>query len=193
MTTLILRVNAGGQPVEWLPWQQAVLLYVKDQVIWTHGDEAIRIRGGVNRRSGRRSFIELHPVVAVRGTIHRSVFDRVPPLTNRELFRRDRHTCMYCLARGGTVHLTRDHLVPVSRGGQDVWSNVVTACRGCNNRKRDRTPQEANMRLHAVPYEPNHAEWLILRNRRILADQMRFLTAQCPQRRDRPAEDTDLP
>ena len=78
MTTLILRVNSGGQPVEWMPWQQAVLLYVKDQVVWTLGERPLRIRGGVNRRSGCRSYLEIHPVVAVRGAVHRSVFDRGP-------------------------------------------------------------------------------------------------------------------
>jgi hypothetical protein len=65
--------------------------------------------------------------------------------------------------------------VPASRGGESVWENCVTACERCNHRKADRTPEEANMKLLAVPYTPNLAEYLILSNRRILADQMEFL------------------
>src|SRR3546814_5368592 len=65
--------------------------------------------------------------------------------------------------------------MPASRGGASIWENCVTACRSCNQRKDDRTPEEANMRLLAVPYIPNLAEYLILSNRRILADQMEFL------------------
>ena len=77
--------------------------------------------------------------------------------------------------------MTRDHVQPVSRGGRDVWENVVSACRRCNHRKDDRTLAEAErigMRLLAVPYRPNRAEGLILENRRILADQMAFLAAR---------------
>jgi hypothetical protein len=53
--------------------------------------------------------------------------------------------------------------------------NVVTACRNCNQKKGNRTPEEAHMQLIYAPYVPNRAEFLILANRRILADQMEFL------------------
>jgi len=105
-----------------------------------------------------------------------------PPLTNRELFRRDAHLCMYC---GGNFHesnLTRDHVHPLSRGGREKWSNVVTACRSCNSRKGNRRPEEAKMPLLAIPYIPNWAEYLALSNRKILADQMEFLKSQFSKR-----------
>ena len=181
MTTMILRTNAGGQPVGWISWQEAVLLYAKDQVMWTIGEEPLRFHGGINRWTGLRSYMDVHPVIAAKGQVFVADYSVEAPLNNRELFRRDRHTCLYCLAELPDRHLTRDHVIPVSRGGEDVWSNVVAACRACNQKKADRTPQEAGMRLHAVPYVPSHAEWLILRNRRILADQMAFLKAQCPR------------
>ena len=57
----------------------------------------------------------------------------------------------------------------------DVWENVATACGPCNRRKGARAPEQARMPLLAVPYAPDIAEWLALSNRRILADQMRFL------------------
>ncbi len=71
---------------------------------------------------------------------------------------------MYCLEELPDRRLTRDHVMPRSRGGADVWTNVVTACVVCNQRKGARTPEEADMRLYAVPYTPGYAEWLILRN-----------------------------
>ena len=90
---------------------------------------------------------------------------------------------MYCGARHKDGALTRDHVVPISRGGRDRWSNVVTACKSCNTRKGNRTPEEARMALLAVPYVPNWAEYLALSNRKILADQMEFLKSQFSGRR----------
>ena len=183
MTPLILRLSQCGQAAGWIGWQEAVLLYAKDQVVWTLGEQTMRIYGGINRISNIRSYMDVHPIVAAKGQLGQSRYGAVPPLTNRELFRRDRHTCMYCLTTLGERHLTRDHVIPLSRGGQDMWTNVVTACRVCNQRKADKLLQDISMRLHAVPYTPNHAEWLILKNRHIQVDQMAFLKAQCPKER----------
>jgi 5-methylcytosine-specific restriction endonuclease McrA len=80
-------------------------------------------------------------------------------------------------------HLTRDHVHPLSQGGDDSWENVVTACFPCNSRKGGRTPQQASMPLLAVPYRPSWIEHLILSNRNILADQMEFLVNHLPRDR----------
>ena len=69
-------------------------------------------------------------------------------------------------------------MVPLSQGGRNHWSNVVTACKRCNAHKGGRTPEQAKMPLLAVPYIPNIAEYLVLRNRRILMDQMAFLKSR---------------
>jgi 5-methylcytosine-specific restriction endonuclease McrA len=183
MTPLILRLNQSGQADSWIHWQDAILYYTKEQIAWTMGDEALRFHGGINRIYNTRSYIDIHPIIAVRGNFGRANNGSIPTLTNRELFRRDSHTCMYCLSNLGERHLTRDHVIPLSRGGRNVWTNVVASCRECNQRKADKLLSETTMRLHAVPYTPNHAEWLILRNRHILTDQMVFLKAQCPKER----------
>ncbi|MGI9334001.1 MAG: HNH endonuclease, partial [Gammaproteobacteria bacterium] len=83
--------------------------------------------------------------------------------------------CMYCGKHTSENMLTRDHVRPLSQDGRDTWNNVVTACMPCNHAKGARTPEQANMTLLAVPYVPNRAEYLVLSNRRILADQMEFL------------------
>jgi 5-methylcytosine-specific restriction endonuclease McrA len=56
--------------------------------------------------------------------------------------------------------LTVDHIIPRARGGSDSWENLVAACVGCNNRKGDRTPHEANMVLKRRPIRPNHVMFL---------------------------------
>jgi 5-methylcytosine-specific restriction endonuclease McrA len=78
---------------------------------------------------------------------------RVPAVNRREVLRRDKHSCQYC---GNTKHLTIDHVIPVSKGGKNTWDNVITACESCNNRKGDRTPQQAGMALRSEPKAPVH-------------------------------------
>ncbi|MGI9296749.1 MAG: HNH endonuclease [Gammaproteobacteria bacterium] len=85
---------------------------------------------------------------------------------------------MYCGDEFSVSLLTRDHVTPLSRGGKDVWENVVTCCRPCNEAKDDHLLEENEMDLLSLPYAPNRAEGLILANRRILADQMDYLLAR---------------
>lgn len=174
MIPSILKLDTGGLPVAWIHWKTAVTLYARQRVCWEAGEERFVIHGGVNAASGRRSRLQIGSIIAVADRSKR--YQRgVPMLTNRTLFQRDRNLCLYCGKQFSVSQLTRDHVMPVSRGGDCVWENCVTACRHCNQRKDDRTPEEAGMKLLAVPYTPNLAEYLILSNRRILADQMEFL------------------
>ena len=92
----------------------------------------------------------------------------------RKLFVRDRNVCAYCGNHFVEEDLTREHIIPFAQNGVDKWMNVVTACRPCNHRKSHRTPEQAKMPLLYAPYVPSLWEDFILRNRRILADQMEF-------------------
>ena len=173
---LILTLDNHGVPHRWVTWQQACFYYAKNLVAWTLGDVAFTANGGISRLTGERSRITGHSIIAIKGkAMAIKAFQQVPPLNNRELFRRDQHLCAYCGGEFSFVRLTRDHIRPVSRGGGDTWMNVVTACRHCNGLKRNRTPEEAGILLKYAPYVPNKAEYLILTNRKILADQMDFL------------------
>ena len=78
---------------------------------------------------------------------------KVPPVNRREVLKRDNHRCQYC---GSNKRLTLDHVIPVSKGGEHKWNNVVTACESCNQYKRDRTPHEAGMHLSTKPKAPMH-------------------------------------
>ena len=171
----VLRLNVAGLPIDWISWQEAVCLYSRNIVVWTLGDPVLQIRGGRARLSGIQSGTEVHGIIACEGKVIAQK-QIVPPLTNRALFRRDQGTCLYCGANFSDSDLTRDHVLPISKGGWDSWDNVVAACKRCNHFKGNRLVQESSMELMALPYTPNFAEYLALINSgRILGDQMSFL------------------
>lgn len=178
----ILSLDMNGTPHRWISWQAACHYHARDLVAWSIGETEFRFLGGTSRMTGLRSQITTQSIIAIKGRALRpGALAQVPPLNNRELFRRDRHLCGYCGHRLPGSQLTRDHVNPVSQGGRDIWMNVVTACRPCNQRKSGRTPEQARMALLYAPYVPNKAEYLILCNRNILADQMDFLTRHLPR------------
>jgi 5-methylcytosine-specific restriction endonuclease McrA len=72
----------------------------------------------------------------------------------RNVYRRDNFQCQYCGARPGLKHLSIDHVVPVSKGGDTNWENCVVSCVRCNTRKGNRTPEQANMPLLTEPQRP---------------------------------------
>lgn len=181
-TLRLLSLDAHGHVLDWINWQDATCLYVRGAVAWTLGDPCLRVHGGTSRLTGEQSVIELHPIVASRGHARIAGLSPTPTLTNTALFARDAYLCLYCGHEFPRQHLTRDHVLPVSKGGRDIWENVVSACFMCNSHKSNRTPQQANMPLLAVPYRPSWIEHLILSNRNILADQMAFLKAHLPKR-----------
>ena len=181
----LLGLDAHGRALNWMSWQEATCLYARGAVAWTLGDPCLVIHGGFNRASGARSMLQLHPIIAARGHARPHALDPTPALSNQALFARDQSLCLYCGRAFQRSALTRDHVQPVSKGGRDIWENVVSACLHCNSRKGNRTPQQASMPLLAVPYRPSWVEHLILSNRNILADQMAFLKAQLPKKRPR--------
>ena len=171
----ILRLDISGRPVDWVHWQDAVCLYARDIVVWTLGDPILRLRGGYSRLDGERSTVHISSIIACDGKLAPPV-PGAPPLTNQALFGRDRNTCLYCGNHFRDRELTRDHIVPTSKGGRDAWDNCVAACRRCNHAKGDRLVHEWGRELLALPYAPNFAEYLALTNSgRILGDQMDFL------------------
>ena len=116
---LILTLDNHGVPHRWVNWQQACFYYAKNLVAWTLGDETFTYYGGICRMTGERSSITAHSIVAIKGkALAAKGFNQVPPLNNRELFRRDRHMCAYCGGEFSYFRLTRDHITPLSRGGR---------------------------------------------------------------------------
>ena len=179
----VLRADATGIPLEWVDFKEAVRAYYLGQVVFSLGAPLYEIHGGRNALTGKRSVISVNSIIATHGDSHAVLKARahyIPPLNNQALFARDAHMCMYCGTQFSARGLSRDHIVPLSKGGNDSWKNVVTACKRCNNRKAGRTPEQAGLELLAVPFVPTHAEYIYLQGRRVLADQMEFLLAHFP-------------
>jgi hypothetical protein len=182
MSPHILALDVAGAPHRWINVRQAAHYYATDMIAWATGTNEFLLRGGMQRATGIQSLIRASSIVAIKGKdfIVRN-FDQVPTLTKEMLLARDRYVCAYCSQRFRFDQLDMEHIVPRSKGGEDSWTNLVTACKTCNNRKADRTPEAAGMKLHYVPYVPNRYEAFILSNRKILADQMEFLLQGVPK------------
>lgn len=178
----VLQVDVTGTPQEWISAENAASLIYADHIAWSAGPIARVLTGGVSRMTGLVSTIEVPAIIATRGTSRINLADMVPTLGryNAKLFMRDRHMCAYCAQVYPYSNLTRDHIVPLSKGGKDTWTNVVAACCSCNHRKGARTPEQFGHQLVYLPYAPNWFEDFILQRggRRILADQMDFLMAR---------------
>jgi hypothetical protein len=87
-------------------------------------------------------------------SVDRAFVPHVPMPTKSGVYHRDRGVCAYC---GRTITLaeaTLDHVVPQSMNGPDTWDNLVTACRRCNEKKANRTPEKAGMPLRFKPFTP---------------------------------------
>ncbi|NKI36453.1 HNH endonuclease [Wenzhouxiangella sp. XN79A] len=180
----VLRTDVAGMPLEWISYQDAVKLICLEQVSYSLGSVLYCLHGGINAHTGCRTEIAVNAILATHGAHpggKNFYYDYTPPLSNRALFRRDQNLCLYCGNKFRDGDLSRDHVHPLAQNGADTWTNVVTACKRCNNHKGSRTPEEAGMQLLAIPFAPTHAEYVYLQGRRILADQMDFLVQHFPR------------
>jgi 5-methylcytosine-specific restriction endonuclease McrA len=146
--TLVL--NASFEPLSTVSLHRAVVLVMQDKAVVEQAHSGLRFRAA-------------QVDIPVPQVIRLSRYVRVPfrqraAWSRRGVLVRDRHRCAYCGRRATTV----DHLVPKSRGGTDTWLNTVAACSEDNQRKADRTPEQAGMRLLAQPFEPTPADALLL-------------------------------
>ena len=136
----VLVLNASYEPLNITTWRRAMVMMLKGKAESLEHDSSREVRRGTH----------LPTVIRLRQYV------RVPfrqlPLTRRNLFHRDNHSCQYCGTREQPLSI--DHVVPRSRGGADTWDNVTTACLTCNVRKGNRTPKEAGMPLMRPPHRP---------------------------------------
>lgn len=149
----VLVLNATYEPLSIVSVRRAIVLLLKEKAEIVEATEAYL-------RAERISL----PVPAV---IRLVCYVRIPqrlalPLSRRTVLARDQYTCQYCGAQPGRAQLTLDHVIPRSRGGQTHWENVVTACRACNQRKGNRTPQEAGLTLRGQPRRPRYVALTLL-------------------------------
>ena len=145
----ILVLNAGYEPLGLASVKRAVILVM-------NGTAEVVEESGEYLRTPSTPY-PIPSIIRLKRLIRR------PPgrlaLNRRNILRRDAYTCQYCGKRGGD--LTVDHVLPKSRGGRSVWENLVAACRSCNLKKKNRTPEEAGMRLARRPMAPRHCLLLV--------------------------------
>jgi len=199
---VFLILDSSWRPHQWADYQVAVGYEYDGQVVARLGEEVRIYHGGTNAKTGLRSEIVTSTILVLKnGPSHKKW--RAPMLTNRSLFVRDMYVCGYCGGKFSGAQLTRDHIVPRCHGGQDIWTNVVTACKECNNLKDDVMPGkrlpygqlgpqgDGFMNPLYVPYVPCPAENFILRERKVLACQMAFLLSRIENPQSRIFETVD--
>lgn len=110
-----------------------------------------------------RFFNTIHQSFPIPCTVRLKVYVNLPYknvlLAKRNVMKRDNYRCQYCGKSGGT-EMTVDHVIPKSLGGKDIWENLVAACKKCNNRKSNRTPDQAGMKLLSTPFKPSYVLFL---------------------------------
>ncbi len=145
----MLILNQSYEPISVCSGKKAVLLLFLTKA------EIVTKRDGLLLRSISAS-LPYPSVIRLLRFVH-IPYKRIE-LTRKNIHYRDESRCQYCGAK--TKDLTIDHVVPKSRGGVDTWENLVTACKKCNNKKGNRMPKEAGMKLINAPYRPNHLMFL---------------------------------
>lgn len=165
-----LALNASFEPLTIIPARRAVRLVLD-------GKAEILEKDGTRRFRSETRIVPCPAVIRLVRYVH------VPrrfrrQVTNTFLFARDDYSCQYCGKHKkelrGRQFLTRDHIVPLSRGGDSTWENVVTSCSPCNNRKGDRLPREVGLKLLNEPGQPNyvHLVWVV---RRVTGAQAKYI------------------
>lgn len=170
MTNGCLALNASFEPLTMVPLRRALRLVIdgKAEIVETDAGRLVR-----SERAAwpRPLVIRLTRFIHVPKRFRKQV-------TNTFLFARDDYRCQYCGRLQAELRpreaLTRDHLIPISRGGLNTWTNVVTACSTCNTRKADRLPSEIGMHPMHAPVEPHfvHLAWAV---RRLTPAQAKYI------------------
>ena len=142
-----LVLNATYDPLSVVSSRRAICLVLGDKADLIEHDESFL-------RSERLSLP--NPSVIRLRYVVKVPYHRRTSLSRRAVFARDDNRCQYCAGIADSL----DHVMPRSRGGLHIWENVVAACRKCNLGKRDRTPDEAGMKLAKTPLIPKELAWV---------------------------------
>ena len=137
----VLVLNASFEPINICAARRALVLVLK-------GVASAEEHATSNVHSSRQS-IKLPSVI--RLLEYRRIPHQTRALSRKNILMRDRYTCQYCGKSAPPGVLTLDHVTPRSRSGETSWENLVACCHYCNNKKGNRTPEEAGMKLVRAP------------------------------------------
>lgn len=147
MTEKTLILNASYEPIQFVDWKKAIALIFREkaEVVASYNKEIKSVSVSIKTPK----VIRLKTYVKLLGTLARRSYSK--PAVHR----RDKYICQYCGIKLKSKEATIDHIMPQSRGGPSTWANTITSCGPCNNRKDNKTPEEANMKLLSVPGKPD--------------------------------------
>lgn len=137
----VLVLNASFEPINVCAARRALVLILK-------GVASAEEHAVAHVHSTRQS---LRVPSVIRLLEYRRIPHQSRALSRKNILLRDRYTCQYCGKTLPSGELTLDHVMPRSRSGDSTWENLVACCNPCNNRKGNRTPEEANMKLNRPP------------------------------------------
>jgi 5-methylcytosine-specific restriction endonuclease McrA len=158
-----LVLNASYEPLSIVSSRRAACLVLADKADALADD-------GHELRSA--SFVMRCPSVIRLRYMVKVPYRRAATLSRRGVFARDDYRCQYCGGHADSI----DHVLPRSRGGPHTWENVAAACRRCNLAKRDRTPDEAGMRLARPCAAPRSSAWVVVSVARVPDTWRPYLT-----------------
>jgi len=147
LNSAVLVLNANYSPMTVCSAKRAITLYFLDKI-----DVLSNYKDTIQSPS---ISLSLPSVIKVKTYIKNH--NMAVEISRKNILVRDNNTCQYCGKHGGS--LTVDHIYPKFRGGQDTWENLVGACKECNQKKGERTPDEANMPLLKIPKRPNRIHY----------------------------------
>lgn len=137
----VLVLNASYEPINICAARRAIVLVLK-------GVASAEEHARTEVHSARQN-LKLPSVI--RLLEYRRIPHQTRALSRKNILMRDRYTCQYCHKSPPAVDLTLDHVIPRSRSGETTWENLVACCHSCNNKKGNRTPDEAGMKLARQP------------------------------------------
>tara|TARA_Y100001938_G_C8047468_1_gene409771 strand:- start:558 stop:1073 length:516 start_codon:yes stop_codon:yes gene_type:complete len=145
----VLLLNASEEILGVVDWRKAVCLLCNGKAIKPYNYDHEYIIKGVSK--------DYHLPAAIVLVKYIRLPHKSSPPTRRNILRRDDYVCQYCeIKLSNSTKRTIDHILPISRGGGNTWTNLVASCHKCNNRKGNRTPKEANMKLKRKPFVPKN-------------------------------------
>ncbi len=151
VSTHVLVLNASYEPLHRVSLKHAIKMLVREVAVV---EEAHQSEDGEVVTIGQ---FQVPRVLRLVRYVVAAWRYRDRSCTKEAIKRRDGR-CAYCGGRAETV----DHVHPRSRGGLLTWDNAVAACFACNNRKADRTPEEAGMTLRFQPWTPSWPAAIVL-------------------------------
>jgi len=142
----VLKLDSSFKPVEIITWEEAVVLVwlkkawtVENTDKWVH--------------SARRAF-QVPSIIVLFRYVDEKLFTL--PCTRKNILIRDENRCQYCVKQFKHFELTIDHVIPRSKGGTHTWSNLVAACKSCNQKKRDYLVENSPVKLARTPMRPSY-------------------------------------